>query len=156
MNAAAVNPTLALRPMVVNDLVSVLRVERAAYAYPWSEGIFRDCLHVGYSCWVADCAGELRGHGVMSAAAGECHILNLCVHPEWQGQRIGRTLLRRLLALGRRRDADTAFLEVRPSNTAAIALYLSEGFSEVGRRRAYYPSRGGAKEDALIMAKALL
>lgn len=156
MSAAVLDPALALRPMVAADLVSVMRVEEAAYVYPWSEGIFRDCLHVGYSCWVADCGGELTGHGVMSAAAGECHILNLCVHPDWQGQRIGRALLRRLLALARRRDVDTAFLEVRPSNAAAIALYLSEGFCEVGRRRGYYPAPTGANEDALVMAKPLL
>jgi len=155
MSAAVIDPTLAFRPMVVADLAGVLRVEQAAYTYPWTESIFRDCLHVGYSCWVADCGGYLVGHGLMSAAAGECHILNLCVHPDWQRRRIGRTLLRRLLALGRRREADTAFLEVRPSNAAAMALYLSEGFGEVGRRRGYYPTPAGGKEDAIIMAKPL-
>lgn len=155
MNALVSDPRPALRPMVQADLAAVLQVERAAYPFPWTEGIFRDCLRVGYCCWVAERAEALIGHGVMSAAAGECHILNVCVHPDWQGQRVGRTLLRRLLALGRRHDADTAFLEVRPSNAAALALYRSEGFAEIGRRRGYYPAAKG-QEDAILMAKALI
>jgi ribosomal-protein-alanine N-acetyltransferase len=91
-------------------------------------------------------------------AAGECHVLNLCLHPVHQGRGIGRRLLRRLLALARRREADTAFLEVRASNCGAIALYHSEGFDEIGRRRGYYPaSRHNAhrREDAVVMARAL-
>ncbi len=155
MAALIADRGVALRPMLASDLVSVLDVERAAYDYPWTEGIFRDCLQVGYCCWVVENASGLVGHGVMSAAVGECHILNICVHPDWRRRRLGRMLLRRLVALGRRRNADTALLEVRPSNRAAVALYESEGFSEVGWRRNYYPAANG-KEDALIMAKALL
>lgn len=141
--------------MVREDLAAVMRVEQAAYPFPWTEGIFRDCLRGDYGCWVAERAGELIGHGVMSAAVGECHILNVCVDPDWRGRQLGRTLLRHLLALGRHQGADTAFLEVRPSNEVAIALYRSEGFCEVGRRRGYYPAAGG-KEDAIIMARVLL
>lgn len=148
------DPLHLLRPMCERDLDAVMRVERAAYAFPWTEGIFRDCLHVGYSCWVIERTSELVGHGILSTGGGECQILNLCIHPDWQGQQLGRTLLRRLLRLGRRR-ADTAFLEVRESNLAALALYRSEGFCEVGRRRDYYPSPDG-QEDALIMAKPFL
>jgi ribosomal-protein-alanine N-acetyltransferase len=143
-----------LRPMVCADLDAVMRVERAAYPFPWTEGIFQDCLRGNYSCWLAEQGGEPIGHGVMSAAVGECHILNICVHPHWRGRRLGRTLLRQLLALGQEQGADTAFLEVRPSNEAAIALYRSEGFCEVGRRRGYYPANTG-KEDAIIMARPL-
>ncbi|AGA90200.1 ribosomal-protein-alanine acetyltransferase [Thioflavicoccus mobilis 8321] len=155
MSACLLDPAARLRPMVGEDLPAVMRVERAAYPFPWTEGIFRDCLKVGYCCWVAERREELIGHGVMSAAVGECHILNVCVHPDWQGHQLGRMLLRKLLVLGRRHQADTAFLEVRPSNDAAIRLYVAEGFCEVGRRRAYYPAAKG-KEDAIIMAKPLL
>lgn len=140
--------------MVVADLDQVLWVEGAAYAFPWSEKHFRDCLNAGYCCWVAECRDQLVGHAVMSTGGGECEILNICVHPGMQGRRIGRRLLRRLLSLGRRHNADTAFLEVRPSNMAAVALYLSEGFCEVGQRRGYYPTDRG-REDAVIMAKTL-
>ncbi len=139
-----------------DDLPTVLAVERAAYPTPWSEGIFRDCLRVGYCCLVAEDDSELIGHVIMMVAAGECHVLNVCVHPRRQGRGLGRRLLRRVLALARRRDADTAFLEVRASNAAAIGLYASEGFNEIGRRRGYYPAvDGDGREDAVVMALAL-
>lgn len=137
-----------------NDLPAVMGVERAAYPHPWTEGIFRDCLRVGYACWVMERGDELIGHGVVSVAAGECHILNLCVHPDWQRRQLGRKMLRRLLAHARRSGADTAFLEVRASNRAALALYAAEGFCEIGVRRGYYPATRG-REDAIVMGKPL-
>ena len=86
---------------------------------------------------------------MLSVAAGECHILNLAIHPDWQGRGLGRKLMNRLLGLARQHQADTAFLEVRESNEAALALYRSMGFNEVGLRRSYYPALGG-REDALV------
>jgi [ribosomal protein S18]-alanine N-acetyltransferase len=156
-----------LRHMYETDLPAVLMVENAAYPYPWTEGIFRDCLRVGYHCLVAEPAPAgldgldptavlpLVGHAVMSAAVGECHLLNLCVHPDWQGRGLGRRMLLRLFSIGRANNADTAFLEVRASNGRAMALYASEGFCEVGLRRGYYPA-GGRREDAVVMARPLL
>ena len=156
--SARPRPNTALRAMTRADLPLVIEVERAAYTAPWSEGIFRDCLSAGYCCLVVDRAGELIGHGVMSVAVGECHLLNICVAPAAQGRGLGRRIWRRLLALASQRDADTAFLEVRASNTAAIALYRSEGFDEIGLRKGYYPGvapNDGRREDALMMARAL-
>jgi len=149
---------IVLRAMQAADLPRVLAVERAAYTSPWSEGIFRDCLRVHYCCLVGECLGEVVAHGIMNVAAGECHVLNLCVHPNHHGRGIGRRLLRRLLALARQHEADTAFLEVRASNAGAIGLYLSEGFDEIGRRKGYYPApdpSSGGREDAVMMARAL-
>lgn len=149
---------IAMRQMTDADLAAVLSAERASHLAPWSEAIFRDCLRAGYCCLVAERAGEAIGHAVMSVAAGECHVLNLCVVPQAQGRGLGRRLLRRLLALARRRDVDTAFLEVRASNRRAIALYRSEGFDEIGLRKDYYPGvdrKDGGREDALMMARAL-
>ncbi|MGM0412696.1 MAG: GNAT family N-acetyltransferase, partial [Pseudomonadota bacterium] len=83
-----------------------------------------------------------------------CHILNLCTAPARRGQGLGRLLLRALLAEGRLAGAEQAFLEVRPSNTAAVALYQAEGFETVGVREAYYPA-GGGREDALVLRKDL-
>ena len=145
---------LRLRPMCEDDLPLVTGIERDAYPFPWTEQIFRDCLRVGYSCWVADRYGHVEGYGVMSVAGGECHILNLCVRPELQRQGVGRRMLAHLLDLARKHGADTALLEVRPSNQPAIALYLRAGFGEVGVRRQYYPAANG-REDALILAKDL-
>jgi ribosomal-protein-alanine N-acetyltransferase len=141
--------------MRAEDLSTVIQVETAAYAYPWSEGILRDCLRVGYSCWVCELGNDLVGHAVMSIAVGEAHLLNICVGPGWQGRGLGRRLLRRMLRIARERDADTMFLEVRVSNDAAQGLYEAEGFAEVGRRRDYYPARYG-REDAIVYAKAIL
>jgi ribosomal-protein-alanine N-acetyltransferase len=141
--------------MRAEDLSTVIQVETAAYAYPWSEGIMRDCLRVGYSCWVCELGNDLVGHAVMSIAVGEAHLLNICVGPGWQGRGLGRRLLRRMLRIARERDADTMFLEVRVSNDAAQGLYEAEGFAEVGRRRDYYPARYG-REDAIVYAKAIL
>ncbi|MFP4079325.1 MAG: ribosomal protein S18-alanine N-acetyltransferase [Ectothiorhodospira sp.] len=147
---------LELRPMQRADLPFVMEVEPRAYPHPWTVGIFRDCLRVGYSCWVLEAPqlNELIGYGVMSMAVGECHVLNLTVRPEYQGQGYGRHLLRAFLAKARERGVETAFLEVRPSNAPAVALYRAEGFNEVGIRRGYYPADRG-REDALVMARQL-
>jgi ribosomal-protein-alanine N-acetyltransferase len=155
MSAVLKDPLLQLRPMSDDDVDAVTGVEQAAYAHPWTASIFRDCLRVGYCCWVCTLDDVPIGHGVLSVAAGECHVLNVCVHPDWQSQGLGRKILRHLLNLGRRHHADTAFLEVRVSNRVAVGLYLAEGFNEVGLRRGYYPDANG-REDALVFAKSLV
>jgi ribosomal-protein-alanine N-acetyltransferase len=143
-----------VRPMQEADLDEVIAIEGAAYEFPWTQGIFRDCLRVGYACWTLEGRWRPDGYGVMSAAIGEAHILNVCVRPEERRQGYGRQILHFLLDEARRHGAQTVFLEVRPSNAAAIALYRTENFSEVGYRRGYYPARVG-REDALIFARPL-
>jgi ribosomal-protein-alanine N-acetyltransferase len=158
MVAAPQDMTVTLRAMREEDLPAVLVCEQAGYASPWSEGIFRDCLRVRYCCLVAETRDMVVGHGIMSVAAGECHLLNICIHPLFQRLGIGRRMLRRLLALALRQEADSAFLEVRVSNKGAIDLYRSEGFDEVGIRKGYYPSADqdpSRREDAVMMARAL-
>lgn len=137
------------------DLESVLAIEQRAYPFPWSRGIFRDCLAAGYPAWVVQEHGAIIGYGVISLAADEAHILNICIAPERQGRGHGRALLRTLVKLAGDRGAARIFLEVRPSNPSAIALYHSEGFNEIGRRPRYYPAVDG-REDALVMAVELL
>jgi ribosomal-protein-alanine N-acetyltransferase len=142
------------RPMQSDDLAGVVALEHAVYPFPWSEQIFRDCLRVGYDCWVVDAGGEVSGYAVMSMGAGECHILNLCVAPALRRQGAGRALLTMLLRRARQAGMLHAFLEVRPSNAAAIALYESMGFERIGLRRGYYQAEGG-REDAIVYRKAL-
>jgi len=141
--------------MLADDVDAVIQVEHSAYTHPWSEGVLRDCLRVGYSCWVCELGDVVVGHTVMSVAIGEAHLLNICIGPAWQGRGLGRRLLGRMLRIARERDADTMFLEVRASNACARALYESEGFGEIGRRRDYYPAIGG-REDAIVYARAIL
>jgi ribosomal-protein-alanine N-acetyltransferase len=143
-----------LRPLVVDDLEAIMEIESRAYRFPWTAGIFRDCLRVGYCCWCYERNDRIEGYGVMSVAAGESHILNLTVRPESQRQGIGEKLMRHFLQLARRHNADVVMLEVRPSNTAAVRLYGKMGFNEIGVRRNYYPATGG-REDALLLALAL-
>jgi ribosomal-protein-alanine N-acetyltransferase len=138
------------RTMVPADVLAVGAVERASYAYPWSDGIFRDCLRVGYLCRVADLNREIVAYGIAAIGASETHILNLCVRSDLRGRSIGRQMLMLLLERARQAGTADAFLEVRPSNTLAIALYQSVGFIEVGRRRGYYQADGG-REDALVL-----
>lgn len=154
MSAVLKGAPLEIRPMRDADLVTVLEIEREAYAFPWSEGIFRDCLRAGYCCWVVEQQGMLCGYGIMQVGGGESHVLNLCVRASGRGQGMGRALLGRLLEVAREHHADTALLEVRPTNRVALRLYEAMGFNEVGVRRGYYPGRDG-REDALILAIAL-
>jgi len=146
----------AFRPMRESDLPCVLEIEERCYEFPWTFGVHRDCLRVGYSCWVLEVeAHRLGGYGVMSVAAGEAHLLNLCVDIDMRGRGWARRFLGHLLTVARERHAEVMLLEVRPSNAIALRLYESVGFSEVGLRRAYYPARNG-REDAILLALDLL
>jgi ribosomal-protein-alanine N-acetyltransferase len=142
------------RAMTPGDLPAVAAIERTAYAFPWSEGIFRDCLRVGYLCRVADVDGEIIAYGIVAMGAGEAHILNLCVRPDLRGRSIGREMLMLLLERSRQAGMTDTFLEVRPSNLHAIALYQSVGFVQVGLRKGYYQAEGG-REDALVLKLGL-
>ena len=155
MAANLQDPISSFRAMRTQDLEAVSRIELTAYPHPWTFGIFRDCLAAGYECWVLERSGELIGYGVLSVAGGEAHVLNVCVAPSEQGRGLGRRVISRLLDLARWHRAERVFLEVRPSNVAAVALYDSIGFNEIGRRPDYYPGKRG-REDALVMAMELL
>jgi ribosomal-protein-alanine N-acetyltransferase len=148
---AVARPRIEVRAMRREDLPAVAALETASYEFPWSAGIFGDCLKAGHPCWVLCCDGEVAGYGILSAAAGEAHVLNLCIGPAWRGRGLGRHLLGRLLDVARWSGAERVFLEVRPSNPVAQQLYASVGFKEIGRRPRYYPAKGG-REDAIVMA----
>lgn len=141
--------------MLDSDVPFVLALEILAYQFPWSEGIFRDCLRVGYTCRVLDIGGDVAGYGIMSMGAGEAHILNVCVRAEYQCRGLGRKMLQFLVDRARAAGMQEAFLEVRPSNSAAIRLYHSAGFEAVGVRRGYYQAAVG-REDASVLRRVLL
>ena len=140
---------LRLRTMVLSDVPFILNIERDSYPFPWSEGIFRDCIRVGYFCRVIELRGVITGYGVMSFGANEAHILNLCIHREMRDQGAGRMLLQYLLNAARTAGMHDAFLEVRPSNYGAINLYESVGFVRIGVRKSYYQASPG-REDAWV------
>src|SRR6476469_1499250 len=112
-------PDFLLRPMRAADVPEVVGIERASYQFPWSEGIFRDCLRVGYVCRVVTINDTIIGYGVMSVGAGEAHVLNLCIGEMYRCRGVGRRLLTYLIERGTASGMSEAFLEVRPSNTSA-------------------------------------
>lgn len=132
------------------DVDTVVAIEASIYPHPWTRGNFVDSLAAGYHCWVVERGGEIAGYTVAMTAAEEAHLLNLSVAAPWQRRGLGREILRFVLKLARDYGARKILLEVRPSNTAAIALYVSAAFAEIGRRRDYYPADEG-REDAIIL-----
>lgn len=154
MNRLMAEPPVEVRNMTYEDLSLVSDIERRSYDFPWSHGVFRDCLLAGYQCRVLERDGRVAGYSILSIAAGEAHILNLCVDPAHRAHGYGEMLLDAVL--GAARDAGVAeiFLEVRPSNETALKLYRKKGFFQVAHRPAYYQSRNG-REDAAVLAKKL-
>ncbi len=142
------------RPMSIPDVSLVSVVERASYEFPWSEGVFRDCVRVGYLCRVVEFRNEISGYGIMSFGAGEAHILNICIRDQLRGLGVGRLLMDYLLDRARDEYMQEVFLEVRPSNTIAMRLYESMHFERIGVRKGYYQAVGG-REDALVYKLAL-
>lgn len=150
MNAILKPVPMQFRPMQEADLEELLRIERAAYPYPWTLGNFRDCLQAGYSCWVGEIDGRLAGYWLMMSVLDEGHILNCCIAPQWQRQGYGRQLMQHLLQVADSHNTRSLYLEVRPSNVAARQLYAGLGFEYIAQRRGYYPTDDGT-EDALVM-----
>jgi [ribosomal protein S18]-alanine N-acetyltransferase len=146
---------LNLEPMTEEDLDWVVDNERDLHAFPWSRGNFSDSLGAGYLAHVLRQGGERVAYAVMMMVMDEAHLLNLSVARERQGKGLGRALLQRLFELARRNGAVQLFLEVRPSNAAALALYNACGCEPVGRRKRYYPAPEGGREDAILMRMAL-
>ena len=146
---------IELSEMKLINLPHVMRNERRCYTHPWTEGIFRDCISSGYECWLMSTVERVIGHGILSVAAGESHLLNVCIHPDCQGNGFGRILTEHLLSRAQENQVQRVFLEVRPSNRAAYNLYESLGFNEIGVRENYYPAYIG-REDALVLAKEII
>lgn len=142
------------RSMQEDDLPQVMHIERQVYTHPWSQGIFLDCIRGDYICRVLMDGDVMLGYSIMSVAIGESHLLNVCVDPAQQSRGIGRYLLFQVIDDAKEELAESLFLEVRPSNIHANRLYESMGFTEIGRRKGYYPSHEG-REDALVLALSL-
>ncbi|AEM49878.1 ribosomal protein S18-alanine N-acetyltransferase [Stenotrophomonas maltophilia] len=155
MSAVTRPGPVSLRALRESDLNAVMAIELRGYPFPWTRGIFIDCLRAGYPGLAMERDGLLIGYGVLSIAADEAHVLNICIDPLAQSRGLGRQLLRALVQLAADRGAQRVFLEVRPSNAPALALYHSEGFNEIGRRPRYYPAAQG-REDAVVMAIELV
>ncbi len=141
------------RSMELTDLPEVMRIENLSHLFPWSERVMRDCLQAGYTCSVIELHQLVVGFSLLSFAADEAHLLNICIDPMFQRQGLGRHLMEHVLRQSRENKVKRIFLEVRISNQGALNLYQSMGFRQIGIRRGYYPAEEG-KEDALVLSKS--
>lgn len=142
------------RPMAEADLDAVMAIEPHIYSHPWTRGNFVDSLASGYSAWVLLDGTRIIGYSLMMLVLDEAHLLNLSIAKAYQKRGLGRLLLEHMIAIAKKHDAVNMFLEVRPSNISAIALYENVGFNEMAIRRGYYPAHTG-REDAVLMGLAL-
>jgi [ribosomal protein S18]-alanine N-acetyltransferase len=145
---------LGLAPMVLDDLDEVLEIERASFQTPWSRGAFRYELtqnRVARSI-VVRIGRQLAGYLCLWEIGHEIHVTNLAVHPSFRRRGTARALLAHVLEGARRNGVELVFLEVRPTNAEALALYESFDFRVIGRRKGYYFDTG---EDALVMEARL-
>ena len=147
-------PPVSIRTMTHEDLAQVSDIERRSYDFPWSHGVFRDCLLAGYQCIVLERDEIVAGYSILSIAAGEAHILNLCVDPAHRAHGYGEMLLDAILGVARDSEVEEIFLEVRPSNKTAMALYRKKGFHQIANRPEYYQAQEG-REDAAVLSKKL-
>ncbi len=143
-----------IRSMNHEDLSIVSNIERQSYEFPWSHGVFRDCLLAGYQCVALERDAEVVGYSILSVAAGEAHILNICIHPTYRSMGYGEKLLDEILFRARSSSVRQIFLEVRPSNEHALSLYRKKDFHKVADRPAYYQASKG-REDANVLVKKL-
>lgn len=142
------------RRMTVDDVDAVMVIEADVHEHPWTAGNFTDSIAAGYHCWVMEIDASLAGYAIISVAAGESHLLNLSISRILQRRGLGAAFTRFLVRLAADYAATRMFLEVRPTNEPARALYEREGFVEIGRRRGYYP-KGQVREDAIVMERVL-
>jgi [ribosomal protein S18]-alanine N-acetyltransferase len=145
---------LTIREAGLADFFAIWEIEKLSFPTPWSRWSFLMELTQPHShSLVAGPAPsqpwQTWGYLIYWVVADEMHILNLAVHPSRRRQGIARELLAKALREARDQGVATAWLEVRPSNAAALALYASFGFREVGRRRGYYEDTG---EEAILLA----
>lgn len=144
-----------LEPLHSQWLDALMQVEQSAYSHPWTRGNFSDAMQAGYHCQLLLGDQTLLGYYVAMQGVDEAHLLNLTVAPAYQGQGWGRLLLDALALWARSLHAQCIWLEVRASNQAALHLYASYGFCQVGRRKHYYPSAQAQREDAIVMSLLL-
>ncbi|WP_044529138.1 ribosomal protein S18-alanine N-acetyltransferase [Herbaspirillum sp. B65] len=142
--------------MSAADLDAVVQIEDAVYSHPWTRGNFQDSLYSGYQAQtLRDARGQLLGYFLVMLAVDEAHLLNISVAAAHQHQGLGRLLLDRATAVARQHQMRMMLLEVRESNLHAAKVYRHYGFTEIGRRKNYYPAANQTREGAIVMSLSL-
>jgi len=144
---------LVIRPLTRGDIAPIVLIEARIFSDPWPAIAFEEELDSDYrGVIVAEIDGLITGYAGYIVAAGECQLTNIGVAPEFRGKSIAKSLLNRILEIAKKAECEYIFLDVRPSNTAAINLYNRFGFIELYRRPGYYRI---PPEDAIVMVKTL-
>lgn len=143
-----------LRKADSGDLETVLSLENACFTDPWTPGMFKSALEGGSfeELYLLEDEGKCVGYVCIYIFDDEGEVMSVCVHPEKRRLGYGKILVDRALALMKERGVKDVFLEVRKSNSSALALYCGAGFTLIGERKKYYRH---PTEDALVMKKSL-
>ncbi|MBQ2297047.1 MAG: ribosomal protein S18-alanine N-acetyltransferase [Ruminiclostridium sp.] len=140
-----------LVPMDRSHLAGVAELERMCFSTPWNEAMLEEELYNDTASFIVAEGedGSVLGYAGLHVILDEGYIDNVAVRPSCRRMGLGDRLLDVFIRFG---QANLAFLtlEVRPSNTPAVALYEKNGFKEVGRRPNYYDD---PKEDALLLTR---
>lgn len=140
---------ISFREMKPEDADAVEEVEKASFSMPWSRKSFWEEAANERTYYLLALDGDkVVGYAGTWILDDEAQITNVAVAPERRGQKVGTRLMKELIREAKKRGATRMTLEVRPSNTAALALYKKFGFKDCGHRPHYYLDNG---EDAVIM-----
>ncbi len=143
-----------IRPLTTDDLPQLLALELQVTQFPWSEKAHQDGIEQGYPSLVLMNNDKLIGFVIFNFYVDECHLLNLAIAPDYQGQGLAKVLLNKLFSIAAQEQMQQIILEVRSSNLAAIRLYQQQGFEKIGLRKNYYKGNSRnqyAREDAIVM-----
>ncbi len=141
--------TREIVPMRVEQLDDLAELEKLCFSDPWTrEGLEAELISDTACFAVAEQDGRAVGCAGMHCVCGECYIDKVAVHPDFRRQGIARELVRYLIDEAVKQSGEFVTLEVRESNTPAIALYQKLGFEPVGTRKNFYSC---PKENALLM-----
>lgn len=144
---------LTIREMTLDDISQVMKLEREIFPDPWSAAAFKEQLtQVGWGAIVAESGDRIIGYACYYIVAGESHLTNIAVNAKYRRKSVARRLLDNILQVVQSRDCEYIFLEVRPSNSGAIAFYEKFHFEILYRRPNYYRQ---PVEDAFVMGRYL-
>ncbi|MCK9267780.1 MAG: ribosomal protein S18-alanine N-acetyltransferase [Alkaliphilus sp.] len=139
-----------VRKMELSDIDSVVDIEKRSFPMPWTRGAFISELRRNKLAryYVVEVGGRVVGYAGLWLVMNEAHITNIAIHPKYRGRGMGKKLVGGLIEEILKINIYRITLEVRPSNTAALALYKKFGFVPCGIRPEYYRDNN---EDAIIM-----
>ncbi|WDE12855.1 ribosomal protein S18-alanine N-acetyltransferase [Thalassomonas haliotis] len=151
--------TLSFLPVTPDDIDNLMPIENACHSHPWNQQVFGSCISGRYfgHYLIQENRGQkhlILGFYIGDYIAGESTLMDICVHPDQQGQGFGKQLLQHYIRQAKDLGAEKALLEVRVRNISAQMMYINNGFGEIARRTGYYPSTIGY-EDAIVMARSL-